>query len=304
MDPLITVIIPCHNYARFIGDAISSVNKSEQADVEIIVVDNDSDDNPEPIVRSFSRTKYIRQPNVGVSKARNVGLAESRGRFVVFLDADDMLAPGALDIGVSALAAHASAAMVFGRCRRMADDGSLQATPEQERIERDHYRELLKKNYIWMPGMAMFRREAVERAGGFDSSVNAASDYAMYLRVARSHQIYDHAKVVAYYRKHETNLSSNAARMLQQSLTVLRRERPFTEHDKVLLAAYYEGWKVWQDHYGTKLVNEIRSDVRGRQWSRVLRKSATLAWLHPGGFREHALRKMAVSLRRPRDTRH
>jgi alpha-1,6-rhamnosyltransferase len=304
VDPLISVIIPCHNYARFVGDAISSVNKSELKDVEIIVIDNNSDDAPEPIVRSFSRTKYIRQGDIGVSEGRNVGLRESRGRFLVFLDADDMLAPGALDIGASALASHGNAAMVFGRCRRMAVDGSLQSTPEQERIERDHYRELLKKNYIWMPGMAMFRREAVERAGGFDASVNAAADYAMYLRVARNHQIYDHAKVVAYYRRHGTNMSRNAARMLQQSLTVLRRERPFTEHDKSLLAAYYEGWRIWQDYYGTELVNEIRSDVRGRQWSRVLRKSAILAWLHPGGFREHALRKMAVSLRRTRDARH
>jgi glycosyltransferase involved in cell wall biosynthesis len=50
LDPLISVIIPCRNYGRFIGDAISSVNKSEQADVEIIVIDNESDDNPEPIV--------------------------------------------------------------------------------------------------------------------------------------------------------------------------------------------------------------------------------------------------------------
>ena len=304
MEPLISVIIPCYNHAHFLGDAISSVNKSEQPEVEIIVVDDGSDDDPGEVATSFSRTKCIRQANGGLAKARNRGLQESRGRFVVFLDADDMLAPGALDIGVSALAAHARAAMVYGRCRRMARDGTIQSTPEQERIERDHYRELLKKNYIWMPAMAMFRREALERAGGFDPSVNAAADYGVYLRVARSHPLYDHARVVAYHRKHDANKSGNAGRMLQESLTVLRRERPFAEHDASLLAAYYEGWKTWQEYYGTALVNEIRSHARGHQWTRVLRKGARLAWLHPGGLREHAFRKISLSLRGARDTRH
>lgn len=304
MEPLISVIIPCYNHAHFLGDAISSVNKSEHPDVEVIVIDNDSNDDPGSVARSFSRTTCIRQKNLGVAMARNRGLQESRGRFVVFLDADDMLAPGALDIGVSALAAHTRAAMVYGRCRRMSRDGTIQSTPEQERIERDHYRELLKKNYIWMPGMVMFRREALERAGGFDPSVNAAADYALYLRVARSHPLYDHARVVAYHRRHPENIGSNAGRLLQESLTVLRRERPFAVHDATLLAAYYEGWKRWQDYYGTRLVNEIRSHARGHQWTRALRKSARLAWLHPGGLREHALRRLAVSLRGSREIRH
>ena len=66
--------------------------------------------------------------------------------------------------------------------------------------------------------MAMFRREALERAGGFDPSVNAAADYALYLRVARSHPLYNHARVVAYHRRHAENMSSNAGRLLQESL--------------------------------------------------------------------------------------
>jgi glycosyltransferase involved in cell wall biosynthesis len=304
VEPLISVIIPCYNHAHFLGDAISSVNKSGQSGVEIIIVDDGSEDDAADVARSFSRTKYVRQENGGQAKARNHGLQESRGRFLVFLDADDMLAPGALDIGVSAMAAHARAAMVYGRCRRMAGDGTIQSTPAQQHIERDHYRELLKTNYIWMPAMAMFRREALERAGGFDPSVNAAADYGVYLRVARTHPLHDHGRVVAYYRRHDDNLSGDAGRMLQESLTVLRRERPFAEHDAGLLAAYYEGWKGWQNYYGAQLVNEIRSHARGRQWTRVLRKSARLAWLHPGGVREHALRKISTSLRGSRNARH
>jgi glycosyltransferase involved in cell wall biosynthesis len=298
---LISVVIPCYNQGHFLGDAISSVNKSQQEDVEIVVVDDGSSDKTAEIARTFSRTRYVNQPNAGLAKARNRGLQESRGRFVVFLDADDMLAPGALDIGAAALSANTRAAMVFGRCRMMTRDGTIQATPQHQRIERDHYRELLRTNYIWMPAMAMFRRDALERTGGFDPSVNAAADYGVYLRVARSHPIHDHGKVVAYYRKHDDNMSLNAGRMLQESLTVLRRERPFAEHDAKLLAAYYEGWRKWQDFYGSELVDEIRFHVHGRQWARVLRKGARLAWLHPGGLRQHVFRKLSLTLRWPGD---
>jgi glycosyltransferase involved in cell wall biosynthesis len=298
--PLISVVIPCYNQGHFLADALASVAPSDQKDVEVIVVDDGSEDDTARIAGAFPATRCVTQANSGLSAARNRGLQESRGRYVVFLDADDMLAPAALDIGAAELAAHGRAAFVFGRCRMMAFDGSLQPTPEHPRIEGAHYRELLKSNYIWMPAAVMFRAEAIRRAGGFDTSVNAAADYGVYLRIARSHPIVDHGRLVAYYRKHDGNMSGNASRMLQESLAVLRRERPFVEGDPELLAAYYGGWRMWQDFYGTELVNEIRSHVRDRQWRRALRKGATLAWLHPGGLRHHAVRKVSLSLRRPR----
>jgi hypothetical protein len=224
-------------------------------------------------------------------------LCESRGRFLVFLDADDMLAPGALETGAGELAAHSRAALVFGRCRTMAGDGSLQLIPHQQRIRDNHYRELLKRNYIWRSAMAMFRRDAAERAGGFDPTVDAAADYGLYLRVSRSHPIHDHGQVVAYYRTHEGN-GGNAGRLLQESLTVLRRERPFVEQEPALLAAYYEGWHLCQDFYGTELFKEIRDHLHSRQWTRVVRKTATLAWLHPGGLSHHAMRRLSLVRRR------
>ncbi len=215
--------------------------------------------------------------------------------------ADDALAPGGLDMGVAELAAHPAAAFVFGRCRMMAADGTLVATGNEPRVERDHYRELLKRNYIWMPATVMFRREDIERVGGFDPSVNAAADYSVYLRIARTRPIRDHGQVVAFYRKHGGNMSGNATRMLQESLTVLRRERPFIEGDPALLAAYYEGWKHWRNFYGAEVAQEIREDVHQRSWTRAARKAAVLSWLHPRGLGQQAARKVATTIKRRRE---
>ena len=128
--------------------------------------------------------------------------------------------------------------------------GTLLDTPAQPRIVRDHYRELLRRNYIWMPGTVMFRREALERIGGFNPEVNASADYEVYLHIARHHPVHDHARVVAHYRKHDANMSGNAARMLRETLAVMSSQRPFLEGDEASLAAYQEGWRNWQDFYG------------------------------------------------------
>lgn len=298
--PVISVVVPCHNQGHYLGEAIASVFRSARKDVEVIVVDDGSTDDTVRVAESFSGTRCVSQPNSGLARARNRGLQESTGRYVVFLDADDALAPGGLDVGVAELVAHPTAAFVFGRCRMMAEDGTLVATGNEPRVERDHYRELLKRNYIWMPATVMFRRDEIERVGGFDPSINAAADYSVYLRIARTRPIRDHGQVVAYYRRHKDNMSGNATRMLQESLTVLRRERPFVEGDPALLAAYYEGWKHWRTFYGAEVAQEIRDHVRNRSWTRAARKAAVLGWLHPRGLIHHATRKVALTIRRRR----
>jgi hypothetical protein len=92
-------------------------------------------------------------------------------------------------------------------------------------------------------------------------------------------------------------MSGNSGRMLQETLTVLRRERPFVEGDPKLLAAYYDGWRQWRDFYGSELVDEIRTHVERGEWRRAAGKASRLGWLHPRGLGHHAIKKVALSLR-------
>ena len=290
--PLISVVIPCFNQGRFLAEALGSVATS--LPTEIVVVNDGSTDDTTEVLAAIETPhgfRAITQANAGLAHARNRGLRETRGDYVVFLDADDRLAPGALDIAAAALDEHPECAFVFGRCTMMDHDGTLLTTPVQPRIVRDHYREMLRRNYIWMPAVVMFRREAVERAGGFNPNVNAAADYELYLHIARHHPVYDHGAVMAHYRKHDANMSGNAGRMLRETLEVLWSQRPFLEGDPASLAAYREGWHLWREFYGTQLADEIRTDVRAGQWSVALSKAALLAEYHPRGLWHHLVRK-------------
>ena len=298
--PVVSIVIPCFNHGRYLGEALASIG-TPAVRTEIIVVDDGSTDETPDVIASFhsaNELRAVRQQNAGLAAARNRGLAESRGRFVLFLDADDRLAPGAVDLGASMLSERPQCAFVFGRCLMMDKDGTLLPTPQQSRIGRDHYRELLRRNYIWMPAMVMFRREPLTLIGGFNSAVNASADYEMYLHIARHFPVHDHGQVVAHYRKHEANMSGDAALMLRETLAVLRAQRPFLEGDTASLTAYEEGWRTWQEFYGTLLVSEIRTDVRENRWAEAVAKALVLGRYHPRGLWQHALKKSQLTARK------
>ena len=298
--PLVSVVIPCYNHGRFLGEAMASIG-IPAVPTEIVVVDDGCTDDTPDVVATFETSnafRCVRQQNAGLAAARNRGLHESRGQYVIFLDADDRLAPGAVDLGAATLDEHPECAYVFGRCRMMDRDGTLLKTSTQPRIVRDHYRELLRRNYIWMPGTVMFRRDTLERIGGFNRAVNASADYEMYLHIARHHPVHDHGQVVAHYRKHDADMSGNAARMLRETLAVMASQRPFLEGDEASLVAYEEGWRNWQEFYGTLLVTEIRTDVRNNRWAEALAKTLVLGRYHPRGLWHHALKKSQLTARR------
>ncbi|MBA2301907.1 MAG: glycosyltransferase [Acidobacteria bacterium] len=297
--PLVSVVIPCYNHGRFLGDALASVGTPDVR-TEIIVIDDGSTDSTPEVVATFETSndfRSVRQGNAGLAAARNRGLRESHGRYVIFLDADDRLAPGAVDIGAGQLDEHPECAFTFGRCKMMDESGTLTITSEQPRIVRDHYRELLRRNYIWMPAMVAFRREALERIGGFNKDVDASADYEMYLRIARHHPVHDHAQVVAHYRKHAANMSGSAGRMLRETLAVMRSQRPFLEGDEASLAAYEEGWRKWQTYYGDELAAEIGSAAHEFRWAEAAVKAMILGRYHPRGLWRHAVRKTQSALR-------
>ncbi|EZP71426.1 Glycosyl transferase [Sphingomonas paucimobilis] len=103
--PFFSVVIPLYNRAAIVGDTIRSVQAQDWQDFEIVVVDDGSHDNPAPVIEAFGdpRVRYIRQDNAGGGAARNRGIAQARGRYIAFLDSDDLFLPGKLSTMARAL---------------------------------------------------------------------------------------------------------------------------------------------------------------------------------------------------------
>ncbi|MBC7895526.1 MAG: glycosyltransferase family 2 protein, partial [Cytophagaceae bacterium] len=127
--PLVSIVIPCFNHARFVGEAIDSALHQAQASVEVVVVDDGSTDDSAAVAATRHGVRVIRQVNRGLSAARNVGLAAASGEYVVFLDADDRLLPHAVAAGLQALSTNASAAFAFGAYRFIDEAGHPTSIP-------------------------------------------------------------------------------------------------------------------------------------------------------------------------------
>jgi glycosyltransferase involved in cell wall biosynthesis len=296
MTPLISVVIPCYNQAHYLGEAIESALNQDYPQVETLVVNDGSTDETAEVAARYSGVRCISQRNRGLSAARNTGLRGSRGAGVVFLDADDRLLPGALTAGWQCLQAHPECGFVYGAYRYIRDDGSVFLTP-QIRTVSEHYPAMLTCNYIGMVAAAMYRREVFEVVGDFDERLKASEDYDLYLRIVRRFPICFHPELVSEYRCHPDSMSGDAALMLKSTLAVLAREKGFVRRRADYREAYREGVRAWQEYYGTRLINQIRTRIRERKpWRRTAGEAAILLRYYPHGFFTHVWRKLYCSV--------
>jgi glycosyltransferase involved in cell wall biosynthesis len=280
---LVSVIIPCYNQARFLSEAIESVLSQSYPHFEVVVIDDGSTDNTSEVASRYPGVRCIRQENQGLAGARNAGIRHSNGSYLVFLDADDRLLPGALAVGLKSLKEHPECAFVSGRWKTIAADGSPLSTPSQPRVEKDHYGALLRTCYISTPAAVMYQRIMLEYARGFDTSVSASADYDLYLRVAREYPVHHHGEVVAEYRQHGANMTRNAALMLGSEMTVLRRQRKYVWRGRQY-KAYKAGVRHSIEYFGEPLVEEVQGHMRERQWLWAMRGLLVLLRYHPRGF--------------------
>jgi glycosyltransferase involved in cell wall biosynthesis len=231
MPPTVSVIIPCYNREHFLGGAIESVLRQSYRDFEIVVVDDGSTDGTAEVAARYEGVRLVRQTNCGVSAARNAGLRESAGEYLVFLDSDDLLLPEALKTGVDLLEAHPEYAFVYGHCEYIGADGSLLPPPRRPKTERDCYAQLLRQNHIQSVAAVMFRRRHVD---GFRAGMDGCEDRDLYLRLAKEHRVHCHGRTVFQYRRHDSNLSNNTAGMINSGLAMFKSHLELVRGDERL----------------------------------------------------------------------
>jgi glycosyltransferase involved in cell wall biosynthesis len=283
----VSVVIPCYNQARFLGEAIQSVLCQGYTDLEIIVVDDGSKDGTEEVASGYanedSRVRLIRQENQGLAAARNRGLAEVGGEYVVFLDSDDRLVSEALEVGVRELAAHPGCAFVSGICRKIRADGSIVPGWEQFRVRDDPYLELLRSCPVYVPAV-MYRRFVFDAVGDFDSSYKAAEDYDLYYRILERFPVYCHDTLVAEIRRHEANMTRDRTLMLKYNMAALRSQRKRVREDARYKDAYKAGERLWRDWHGTPVVNQVRAHLKEGRWWQGIKGMLALLRYYPQGI--------------------
>ena len=263
--PLASVVIPTYNTAEYISEAIESVLAQTYKDFEIIVVDDGSTDNTYEVIKQchannmgdvelieitnplqqtqqthLTKLIYIYQQNGGRANARNTGIKAARGKYVAFLDSDDMWTPGKLEKQIDIMESNDNIDFLFGDKQRFSDDGKIITTSMAKKqgfdenffgdplYVRDAYRKLLQGNFI-PTGTVMVKRESFERTGLFDESVYV-EDYEFWLRVALFNNMAHSNHLWELERDREGSGSKNLKAVYLSNISIFEKhEREFKD---------------------------------------------------------------------------
>jgi glycosyltransferase involved in cell wall biosynthesis len=227
VDPRTSVIIPSYNYARYLRQAIESVLTQTDPDLELLIVDDGSSDGSPAIAESYAdpRLRVIRREHRGLGATRNAGLEAARGRYVAFLDADDVWIGEKLSVQASILDRDAGTGFVYSRFGvidahdRRRSRGHALASPKPSG---DIFAPLLRGNVIGTPSTICFRRSLLQDpALRFDESGRFLEDWHFYLLAALRTRVRYVALTLAYHRLHDANMQGCLDTVARQSRATL-----------------------------------------------------------------------------------
>lgn len=228
-NPLVSVVIPCYNYGNYLEEAIDSCIRSTYKNIEIIVVNDGSKD---PLtVKVLTRlnkpdTVIIHQNNKGSSAARNRGIAEGRGKYILPLDADDKIESTYIEEAVEVLEEKPEIGFVTCWYQCFGDLDRIVKVPPFDITT------LVMKNIVCV--CSLFRKEAWEQAGGYNEKMMGYEDWDFWISLAeRGWSGYLIPKILYYYRKHSGSKFLKSRKNHQNLVKQIRENHPVLYADKV-----------------------------------------------------------------------
>ena len=233
MKPLVSAIIPTYNRAEFVVEAVDSVLNQTYEDIETIVIDDGSTDNTREVLKEYGeRITYVYQKRAERSKARNEGFRHSMGNYVAFLDSDDAWASEKIKQQVQVLNENPEVGIVYTDVQFIDTSGNPYIgelcwdTPQRQVL----YEDLMTHNVITGSlSSVIISRNALDRVGLFDESMNICEDLDLYRRIARHYGFFKIDVPLVKVRIHEDNTQRNLAAMAkgwEATISKISRDTP------------------------------------------------------------------------------
>ena len=220
----VSVIIPSYCHEEFVESAVRSVWEQSYQNIELLVIDDGSKDRSPQILQELEKEspiemRVILKENEGLSRTLNLGLREAKGCYIAVLASDDFYHPQKIENQVEFMKANPAHKMCYGRIREVSNDEISDS--ESLAKNRNTFDALLLGNFI--PAVTVMAvREVLLDLGGFDED-SYIEDWDMWLRLSSRYSFGFLPKTLAYYRRHETNASSNHEKMFQAKKRILSK---------------------------------------------------------------------------------
>lgn len=225
VSPQVSVVIPAYNRERSVRAAVDSALAQQGVAVEVIVVDDGSQDGTAGVVEAIDdpRVSLVRQSNGGVSAARNTGIRNARGEWVAFLDSDDVWLPQKLGRQLERMA-EAPGCMASQTSAYLVDDDLRPIRLKRCVQVEDPLLTFLRFHNLPAAGSSwIVKRDLLERIGGFDPTLERIEDWDFSLRIARFANPLCIDEPLTLYRYNEDNRSHDVDMHVAAGLTILAR---------------------------------------------------------------------------------
>ena len=228
--PTVSVIIPAYNAARFIRETLDSVLAQTFVDYEIIVINDGSPDTEEleQVLQPYqSRIIYLKQENMGAGAARNAGLKVARGKFVAFLDADDLWLPNFLSEQVAFIQSDQGYDLVYADAELFGDSTRARGTVMQREPSEPPvtFERLIGEQCLVNTSSVLALREPILEVGLFDVTLRNSQDFDLWVRLAKrpDARMNFQRKVLARHRVWSGSLASDGIKSVEGELKVLSK---------------------------------------------------------------------------------
>ena len=205
---LVSVIMPAYNAGEYIAESIESVINQTYKNWELIIIDDGSTDNTAAIINQFNsepRIRYIYQENGRQGKARNLGIRNSLGKYIAFLDADDKWTPNKLSLQTEVLAGDNNIELLFSQGYNLTGNQVADLDTDVKKLwNSDNFSEFIFHNRIPILSV-LVKKQALEQAGGFSEKDNIQNveDYHLWLKLLLNNkQFRSIPDRLFYYRIH------------------------------------------------------------------------------------------------------
>ena len=235
--PKVSVIIPTYNSSRTISETLQSVFRQTYSDFEVLLINDGSTDNLMEVLKGFqdSRLQILDYENGGLSVARNRGIDQASGEYLIFLDADDLWTSDKLETHVNALdearKINSRAGIVYSWSYFLDDETQSCFINQPEPYEGDILAKILESNFITNGSNPMIIREAIDSVGYFNPDFQGAADWEYWIRLARQWDYLLVPQRQIFYRQSRQSMSSNIDHMESDQLRLLQITFPTLPDD-------------------------------------------------------------------------
>ncbi len=250
-SPLVSVVLPTYNYARYLPESVGSVLSQTYPHYEVIVVDDGSTDNTKDVLNPFmQRIKYIKlEQNKGLPVARNTGIQSARGKYIAFIDADDFWLPEKLQTEIEYFDKQRNAGMVYSKHVNIDENGRVIDADVKKRLPSGNiFIQLFSEQNFVIASSVVVRKNVFETTGLFDEQLVNCQDWDMWLRIAFYFNIAGINKTLVKYRHNPHSLSKNRNNVLKyQKIIIDKMYNSFKDKENGLHEKLYK--KRLASHY-------------------------------------------------------